>query len=1747
MAEQDFEKLLTTITKLNDQISRTGEQVGKLEGKIQGFQAKIAEGGLGTFQVKELESQISSLTAKVDTLREKISTKQGKAQALLNKDEVDEYVRSAGEAAKAVDTIKKNLEALSRDKGNLAKVPSLLPDIEKTIKAQQAALGSMESRLRNISALVKEISAVSPTPVRPRSTDADVRRAGVVDDSYLKASIPATPQTYNPEYQEGVRKKGLEIALRTLDLIQAEMIKGALAAAQTPKTSDANVLNQPLNRLMSSYIKGQLESLNLPKFVGNTSASQSKIFPPNDPLSPLKYVIHHPGEGGTDDSGRRPASEHTPQNLYNDKINTAQAEYLKMIEAAIKVKSNENARDIKHLQALTAANEQELAVLKDSTKAKQTLAQQQKRALDKALKAEQESQRALETEQARQEFAKSAEGQIRGGLGRTGGRTETKTELLAKEQEILLQTLRGRVQSEERYKSVLDAAAKQGYTINDLKYGRTRGSAGIENFRFEKEDDTGVKQQLDLFNTKGGKTTAGISNQFRTFGQGIVRDIGELTKWSIALAAVYGPMRKLQELTQEMIENQTKLAEATIVVSSSFLTQSKIFDIAADAANKSGEAISGVIDAFTLAYRATGGAADQVKRLADAQTLLSNALVLSKLSSLDQASAIDTLAAAVRQSGGDFNKSTELLDSWVRVTKVANVDLATLATGFATVADAADNVGLKADELNGILATLAESTNQSGQEVANTSRAIISGFQSDQGIKALESLGIATQDTVGNMRSLKDVMTEVASLTKQGVISPTQLAELSLAIGGGSRRQAAVTTFISNYDRAMQVAEESSRANGDAQAALAKQMDTVQTSLTKLANSFTTLAQILGTEGGFLSIIQGSVESMTSLVGVFDKLISLLGKATPAMAAFIAASVVLKAKGQGGLQQALFGAGNQINAKYDLGNEYGTRLAAVTGNPQGAAGGREKAGGLVSTLTGSGAIGGAFQGLLLSAIPAIMNATNKEDRFGGTKAVADVTGGLVGGIVGSFTVAGPLIGAAVGTAIAESFVNATIARKTDIFGYGQTPTLGAKTTPLGTSEDRTKALEEATIGLYKSVGGGSEQVGRFITSGSEKLATSLVDQINEVIKDQDKEKLNNILNRTNVNSNYNAKDVLKGAGISEDFIRSAFAGGQQVQASGERAAYLRASPEAQKTYDAILATITATDNAKAGIDTEFTKQTVANKQQYGGLVSGISTQSKTNLAGQRLTGDVTGAEYARRYNALGGFDTKSLQFYTAFGKEFEKVNTDINNATDSFNAFNEVIVTGAENSVPELTAMVGQIEDLTNALADPNLQKDPEVFKTFLQGLGVQDLAGAQRKLQEYKDTAANIITDVYRQVQLTNVKVPQIEGDINKPLTTGENTLVEQRTKQLQDSFYQGFLKIPDEMYDAMKASWEDFAVTIKDSGDEFYKSVTETDQQFRAAAVKQLEEEGKIKSQKENPFGIQQLDITSQQGAGLQGKIDYFSKYLSQNFPQYKQNPEDIGVIYSDYITDVLHGDNLAMKLALEKIVDLNQKQLDGMYNIPEGATFWVPLTAAYYKPKNEGQGGINMPEVKGVEDNTQATQLNTQALMNMTDKWNNADPFLFKRPGNPKEDRYDKMNEVKEPITKFAPGGLANPMPRYVTNKDERYDKMQTQAPPETLIDKLLNGLRSFFGIGGDGGGYKGFGKGLVPGPLDSGVKGIQQLQAVAPTVQARMDLRFENSTQLLVDGRILASVITPYLSSDLIKFEASQGTITKRYVI
>lgn len=436
---------------------------------------------------------------------------------------------------------------------------------------------------------------------------------------------------------------------------------------------------------------------------------------------------------------------------------------------------------------------------------------------------------------------------------------------------------------------LLGTIGRLGFTTADLKDVQEEASTGIRRYTLAARDQEGVMRRATITTDKWGNILQDTQKRFRGFFSTLTRNTKEVLKWTIAVQLTYKPLMKMYELVEVMIDNEAKLADITIALGESYESLNDIFRIAADVAQDTGSSIKGVLEGYELAYRATGGITDNIKRAATAQQLLVDSMILSKVSTLDQATALDTLAGGLLQIKAPLDSGQQLLDKWVAVSKRANVSIATLAESFAITASSAKGAGLSLDQLNGVIATVAENTTLSATEAGNAVRAFISGFQTDTAVRELSRFGVLVKTSGQESLDFMDVMWQVRDLFDEGLISQSQLNEIAEAIGGGARRGAQVVAFLKNLNRVTEVATVSELAMGDAQEALAIKMETLKTKSTELENAFIKLGQSLGTEGGLLDGAKIAIEVMTQMVNIVSKLTDTLGTAVPVMIAYAVA------------------------------------------------------------------------------------------------------------------------------------------------------------------------------------------------------------------------------------------------------------------------------------------------------------------------------------------------------------------------------------------------------------------------------------------------------------------------------------------------------------------------------------------------------------------------------------------------------------------------------------------------------------------------------------------------------------------------------------------------------------------------------------------------------------------------------------------------------------------------------------------
>lgn len=1313
----------------------------------------------------------------------------------------------------------------------------------------------------------------------------------------------------------------------------------------------------------------------------------------------------------------------------------------------------------------------------------------------------------------------------------------------------------------------LDEAAKKYPEVNKLlnEYEmemknvtsvQKEASTGITRWVASAEGELGIMETLTITTDKMGNALVDTQKRFRSLGQAIARNIKEVFKWAIAAQLVWLPMRKLQEVSGEMVELQTKLASAAIATGEAFEHSNRIFEAAYKVAQETGSSVIGVVEGYELAYRAAGDVAEPAERASVATKLLGDAMLLASVTSMDEAKALDTLAGGLRQLGKPLTDARDLLDSWVAISKSANVSIETLAESFAITASSADNAGIEIDNLNAYVAVLAENTTLSATEVGNAMRAFVTGYQTDTARKELRNLGIAIENTKGEALAFNDVIKQIYQLKTEGIISPTQVNKLGVAIGGGNRRATQFITILENLDRVQGLTGVSAGAAGDAEQALGEQLKTVQTSLTKLENAFKRFAEVLGTKGGVLAVIKGVSDGLTVILDTVSDLTDIFGNAIPVITAF-------------GVAMAAAGGPRVFQQKLDL-FAAGALNKGISGlQAQGNAPGFAP----ISRLLGRA--GGALEGSSLAAnfgtaLPAGLAVglqsfasfkTGQKER--GRGQLIGGGAGIIGGVAAGLSTGGTLIAAQIGSMIAGAFADA-------VFNY---------------EADFTEFFGRA----FKSA---TEEASNDPTTKSD--LTELIDQRDKLVQDLlDKNPFKLWIQEATGDIVTFADNVAKiwgvGIGLKD----------QLKDVSRVDIAIGTASPEERTRIAKLEEAIRARQDDTYRLEND---DTIKFYKDYEKELTNVTKKYKELLRAEAISGEISSKDFKEKIESIEGFDYTVAGFATIAGEEFKKLNPEISTTADLLDTLYGIFYDGSAEQLQLLQSMTDEWREL-------NLEPEKN--------------AEAMEKL---KNDIANLATAIETEIRKSKIKFPVVL-DVSKTykseLDKIKNRAIIIDEEKVAASVAGGFMDAieglsPEEIY-------EPFLAYFKDEGFVTIKGVSQ--EAFRQALEEGLDED--IIREKFSGLGL--TDFGEATFAQIE-KAAELSKVaqarIKEKVPSYEGKIEDVLVKAADGWGVVSMNQELT-NLILKDILDTQEKQLEGIYNLPADMSVYVPfagnaltqggasgssggiLVAAldevlgkYFGNKGEGFGAEVIADATNIVRDAIGTRPYEQESGQT--QYTPADIKKLVETSQSREEQWLQFSKdmAVDPAKTYADFFYTPNEPGRNRGLNRRDEQPQTEV--ESFLGGMLSDLINLFlgegliGVGTGGGGALGTNAGLqddfkgivdwlkqlledmksgqfyedntkgAPTPDDTFTtieKILQGLGLFDPyskegdaksifeilkeffksLVVPSVSLEIQSNTLLTLDGQTVATSVKSYLEEDLLAQETASGDIAKSVVI
>lgn len=303
--------------------------------------------------------------------------------------------------------------------------------------------------------------------------------------------------------------------------------------------------------------------------------------------------------------------------------------------------------------------------------------------------------------------------------------------------------------------------------------------------------------------------------------------------------------------------------------------------------NLTSTAVNGLKADFINMAKDTGVAIDDVTRSAvlfyqqglNTEEVLEMTKVTSefaKVAGIDATEAADQLTAAVNGYCLSAEDAVTVADKFNKVAAASAADIGELSTAFSKAAAQANQAGVSMDNYLAYIATMEEATREAPENIGTSLKTIFSRMdQIKSGDNtedttdvndvetALQSVGVQLRDTEGQLRDLEDVFDELGP--KWQTLDRNTQAYLGTIIAG-TRQQSRFITLMQNWNRVLDLSNQSQNSAGMQALMHEKAMDSIESKMQQFEVAWQEFVSNL-TNSNF---IKGVITGLTKLLDLFN-------------------------------------------------------------------------------------------------------------------------------------------------------------------------------------------------------------------------------------------------------------------------------------------------------------------------------------------------------------------------------------------------------------------------------------------------------------------------------------------------------------------------------------------------------------------------------------------------------------------------------------------------------------------------------------------------------------------------------------------------------------------------------------------------------------------------------------------------------------------------------------------------------------
>ena len=307
--------------------------------------------------------------------------------------------------------------------------------------------------------------------------------------------------------------------------------------------------------------------------------------------------------------------------------------------------------------------------------------------------------------------------------------------------------------------------------------------------------------------------------------------------------------------------------------------------------------------------------------VAEVNKLIESSTQLAKLGMISQSEATTALTSALKGFKLEASEAASVVDKLTKVDQVAAVSAGGIATALSKSAVSANLAGMSMDELIAAVSTIGEVTQKSMDSVGEAMKTLLArygnvkasvftqiglddGGETTDNIndieKVLRTLGIRVRSSSSEMRSITDVLDELAS--KWDTLDTVTKNAVSTAFGG-TRMRENFLVLMENYSKYQELTEESVKSTGTAEEKYNHYLDSLEASTKRISNAWEEFSMKI--ESSWI---------MRTGASAIATITENLGSLLQVILAIAGAGIANKIRSVGGLGQIFGGASNQTKS-----------------------------------------------------------------------------------------------------------------------------------------------------------------------------------------------------------------------------------------------------------------------------------------------------------------------------------------------------------------------------------------------------------------------------------------------------------------------------------------------------------------------------------------------------------------------------------------------------------------------------------------------------------------------------------------------------------------------------------------------------------------------------------------------------------------------------------------------------------------